>query len=233
MKGGYYGHSVMIEECLSVEVRVTGDGCPLAAATDRVDASVEAAPPLLRPDGNALLRFTAPASDGLARTLDADDRVRYLHRSRGEERDEYRCLSLDPCVVHELTDAGFMAEALTYADGVERYDGTVVGEEVLRGVLATAGDRVGVTLERVYPLGPGAEPGTGRWNVTAPQAEALRTALRMGYFTVPREATAGEVAAELGIGKSAFLERFRRGLSGLLAQVFETGGHGPDGGAGR
>jgi predicted DNA binding protein len=45
----------------------------------------------------------------------------------------------------------------------------------------------------------------------------------MGYFSVPRETTASEVAAELGISKSAFLERLRRGQDGLFAQVFELG----------
>jgi predicted DNA binding protein len=41
----------------------------------------------------------------------------------------------------------------------------------------------------------------------------------MGYFAVPREADAGAVAAELGVSKSAFLERLRRGHRSLLEQV--------------
>jgi predicted DNA binding protein len=58
-----------------------------------------------------------------------------------------------------------------------------------------------------------------RWNLTPRQEEALRTALAMGYFSVPKDATADEVAAELGIGASAFLERLRRGQASLLSQV--------------
>jgi predicted DNA binding protein len=45
----------------------------------------------------------------------------------------------------------------------------------------------------------------------------------MGFFSVPREADASEVAAELGIGKSAFLERLRRGQATLFAQLFAPG----------
>ncbi|SEO87576.1 Predicted DNA binding protein, contains HTH domain [Halogranum amylolyticum] len=214
----------MIDECLVVEFRVTGDDCPLADASATAGVPIECRPPQLRADGNALLRFGAPQSDELAAALDADDRIRYLHRSSGNERtdrDEYRCLSKVPCVVHELTDVGFVAETLTYRDGEERYTGAVVGYDVLQGVLEAAGATVGVTLERVYPLGPeGESAATGRWDVTPAQEAALRTALAMGYFSVPRETTASEVAAELGISKSAFLERLRRGQAGLLTQVF-------------
>lgn len=211
----------MIEECLAVEFDVSGDDCPLARATNRVDVAVECDPPQLRDDGNVLLHFTAPPSDHLAESLDGDDRIRYLHRSRGEGRDTYRCLSKHPCIVHELTNAGFMAETLTYRDGEERHTGAVVGNDVLQGVMAAAGDAVGVRLRRVYPLGPDASSAEGRWNVTPAQAEAIRTALAMGYFAVPKASTATEVAAELDISKTAFLERLRRGQSGLFEQMFE------------
>jgi predicted DNA binding protein len=211
----------MIDECLVVEFRVTGDDCPLAEASAATGLTIDCQPPQLRDDDNVLLRFGAPQSDELAATLDADSRIRYLHRSSEGDRDEYRCLSKLPCVVHELTDVGFVAETLTYRDGEERYTGAVVGYDVLQGVLEAAGATVGVTLERVYPLGPEGETSTtGRWDVTPAQETAIRTALAMGYFSVPRETTASQVATELGISKSAFLERLRRGQAGLLTQVF-------------
>ncbi|WP_129115661.1 helix-turn-helix domain-containing protein [Halegenticoccus tardaugens] len=211
----------MIDECLAVEFRVTGDDCPLAAASDTTGVDVECEPPQLRADGYALLRFSAPRSDDLAGALDADDRIRYLHRTTDDGRDTYRCLSKRPCVVHELTNVGFMAETLTYRAGVERHTGAVVGYGVLQGVLEAAGEAVGVRLERLYPVGPEGEPSaSGRWDVTPSQEAALRTALEMGYFAVPRGATASDVAAELGISKSAFLERLRRGQAGLFAQAF-------------
>lgn len=211
----------MIDECLVVEFRITGDGCPLADASAASDTPIEAYPPLLRRDGNTLLRFSVPAAAaGLTEALDADDRIRYLHRVADGDRATYRCLSMDPCVLHELADAGLLVESVRYTDGDERLAGSVVGTDVLRGVLAAAGDAVGVTLERMHPLGGEVDAAIGaRWDLTPAQEDALRTALEAGYFAVPRDADAAEVAAELGIGKSAFLERLRRGQHRLLEQT--------------
>jgi predicted DNA binding protein len=210
----------MIDECLAVEFAVTGDDCPLATASRKTTTTVECEPPQRRTDGNALLRFRAPPDDALADALDADDRIRYLHRSRGGDRDTYRCLSKAPCVVHRLTDAGFMAETLRYRDGEERHSGAVVGNEVLQGVMTAAGDAVGVRLRRVYPVGPESPAAETRWDLTPAQAEALRAARSMGYFAVPKASTAADVAAEVGISKSAFLERLRRGQASVFEQLF-------------
>ncbi|WP_254768030.1 helix-turn-helix domain-containing protein [Salinilacihabitans rarus] len=211
----------MIAECLAVEFAVTGDDCPLAAATRETDSAVDSRPPQRRRDGNALLRFSAPHGAALAEALDADDRIRYLHASHTDGRTNYRCLSRQPCVVHELIDAGFLVDSIRYRRGEERYAGAVVGYDVLEGVLEAAGETVGVTLERVYPLGDEDERAVARrWDLTPAQEEAIRAAHRMGYFAVPKGATASEVAAELGIGKSAFLERLRRGQAAVFDQLF-------------
>ncbi len=217
----------MIEECLVVEFDVVGDDCPLSEASASVGATVDCQPPQLRRDDNALLRFSA-ADAAVGEWLDDDDRIRYLHASRGGDRIDYRCLSLHPCAVHQLIDVGLLVDHLRYRDGIERYTGAVVGFGVLQGVLEAAGDAVGVSLERVYPLGADDHLGADDqrsvargWDLTPAQAEAMRTALSMGYFTVPREATAADVAGALEISKSAFLERLRRGQASLFAQLFE------------
>lgn len=216
----------MIEECLVVEIRVDGDACPLADATSATGATVEAAPPLLRTDGNALLRFTVglEGEGDLASVLADDDRIRYLHRASGAEVATYRCLSLDPCVVHELTDAGLLVEAITYRDGEEYLTGSVVGIEVLEGVLAAAGDAVGMHIERINPLGAEVTGSPERhWDLTPAQEAALLAAFDLGYFEVPKDATATAVADHLNISKSAFLERLRRGQRSLVGQALSTG----------
>ena len=213
----------MIEECLVVEFQVTGDDCPLAVATRATDTTVDAAAPQLRSDGNALLQFAGDddAETELAAALDGDDRIRYLHATRADGRVNFRCLSKHPCVVHRLTDAGFVVESIQYREGTERYVGAVVGYDVLEGVLEAAGEAVGVTLERVYPLHEEDEtPVAQRWDLTPAQQVALERAHEMGYFDVPREADASDVADDLGISKSAFLERLRRGQGALFGQVF-------------
>lgn len=248
----------MIEECLVVEFRVTGDTCPLAAASRATGTAIDARPPQRRADGTVLLRFSAPPDDSLATVLDADDRTRYLHAASAEDRTNYRCLTTAPCVAHRLTDAGLLAESLRYREGAERHSGAVVGYDVLRDVLEAAGeynadgtdtaaptdrlDRttesdpdpgdadayreagaggIGITVERVYPLrSEDDSPVARRFDLTSSQVSAIETALEMGYFAVPRECTASEVAAALEVGKSAFLERLRRGQARLFAGLF-------------
>jgi len=114
-----------------------------------------------------------------------------------------------------------MVESMRYDAGEERYTGAVVGHDVLEGVMAAAGETVGVTLQRIYPLGgEDDQPVADRWPFTTAQEEAMRTAYEMGYFAVPRDADASDVADALGVSKSAFLERLRRGQAALYRKLF-------------
>lgn len=211
----------MIDECLVVEFEVEGDDCPLAAATRAVDVRIDARPPQLREDGNVLLQFRTSASPQLREVLDEDDRIRYLHVTDGGQEETYRCLSKHPCVVHELVSAGLMVESLQYEDGRTLVTGAVVGRTVLQGVMERAGETVGVKLRRAYQLQSEDEPTlTQQWDITPKQEACIRAALEMGYFSIPREATATEVADELGISKSAFLERLHRAERTLFQQLF-------------
>jgi predicted DNA binding protein len=211
----------MIGECLAVEFAIEGDDCPLAEATQGRDVRVDAQPPQLRDDGNVLLQFTAPEDEQFCDQLDADDRIRYLHVASTKGRDTYRCLSKQPCVVHELVSSGCIVESLRYEGGRALVSGAVVGRDVLRGVMEQAGETVGVTLRRAYLLDSDAETAPAQqWDVTPKQADCIRAALELGYFEVPREATATDVADELGISKSAFLERLHRAERTLFRQLF-------------
>ena len=213
----------MIAECLVVEFRVTGDDCPVAEATRATGATVDANPPLLRSDGHSLLHLTA-SDPAVGEALDRDDRVRYLHGAAAADRYSYRCLSKAPCVVHRLVDEGFLVDSIHHRGGTERYVGAVVGHDVLQGVLGAAGETVGVVIERISPLGDeGDTPVAQRWDLTPAQTEAVETAFRMGYFSVPRSATASEVADRIGVSKSAFLERLRRAQSAFFGHVFGRG----------
>ena len=64
------------------------------------------------------------------------------------------------------------------------------------------------------------DPVEARWDLTPAQAESLQRALGMGYFRVPRGATAGEVAEALDVSKTAFLERLRRAQASVFAAMF-------------
>lgn len=225
----------MIQDCLMTEFQIEGDDCPLADATRATNTVADVAPPLLRSDGNVLLRFSSAPSDDLTEYLGDDDRIRYLYQASNGGRYNYRCLSLHPCVVHELVSAGFMVESLTYQNGSAILTGAVVGHEIMQTVMETAGETVGVKLERVYALRADEEESIAKqWDLTPAQEESLRYAASMGYFMVPREATASDVAAEMGISKSAFIERLHRAQHSLFTQLFpslgdETGDKRPDG----
>jgi predicted DNA binding protein len=214
----------MIDECLMTEFRIEGDDCPLADGSRAVSAVIDASPPLMRSDGNVLIRFSSTPNDELTAFLDGDDRIRYLYQSESDGRYNYRCLSLHPCVVHELISSGFMVESLTYQNGNAILTGAVVGNEILRSVMETAGETVGVRLERVYALRAEEDDSIAQqWDLTPAQEASLRTAVEMGYFTVPRQADASDVATELGISKSAFIERLHRAQHALFTQMFRTG----------
>jgi len=62
-----------------------------------------------------------------------------------------------------------------------------------------------------------------RGRLTDRQREVLEVAHGLGYFAYPREASADEVAAELGIVRSTFAEHLAAAQRRLLADVLEVG----------
>lgn len=59
-------------------------------------------------------------------------------------------------------------------------------------------------------------------NVSAKQHEAMVTALRRGYFEIPRAASLDEVADELDVSRQAASERLRRGTAALIRDALEV-----------
>ena len=80
---------------------------------------------------------------------------------------------------------------------------------------AHCGDaQVSVEVIRVYnPTKPDAGPWYG---LTQPQREAIRLAVEMGYYDIPRGCTTKELADELGISDQAVTERLRRAIVALV-----------------
>ncbi|MFB6114401.1 MAG: helix-turn-helix domain-containing protein [Halodesulfurarchaeum sp.] len=58
-------------------------------------------------------------------------------------------------------------------------------------------------------------------SLTARQREVIETAFDMGYFDHPKEANAGDVAAELDITTSTFTEHLAAAQSKLLSAILE------------
>lgn len=77
-------------------------------------------------------------------------------------------------------------------------------------------------MDRRYELHSLVESGETDTLLTSRQREVLDTAMRAGYFEVPRECTLAEVAAQLGIDKSTASTILRRGENRIL-KWFLTG----------
>jgi predicted DNA binding protein len=73
-----------------------------------------------------------------------------------------------------------------------------------------------------------ASPGDTGAGLTDSQREALLVAFEAGYFEEPRDATLGEVAAELDISQPAAGGLLRRGIRRLVASSLTEDGEGTD-----
>lgn len=71
-------------------------------------------------------------------------------------------------------------------------------------------------VRRTYGV---ADSAGAAYGLTAKQRTALATALREGYFRVPREITQEELATELGVQSSAVSETLRRATAELVANT--------------
>lgn len=69
---------------------------------------------------------------------------------------------------------------------------------------------------------------SGRFGLTEEQYEAITAALDRGYYEIPRDATAEELASEMDISRQAVAERLRRGHKVLAEDALTIGLMGPD-----
>jgi len=74
------------------------------------------------------------------------------------------------------------------------------------------------------PLGAGQLGRVLRDELSEEQLTVLRTAYRLGYFDVPREASADDIAEELDIAQSTLSERLRLAERQVFDLVFSAGG---------
>lgn len=73
-----------------------------------------------------------------------------------------------------------------------------------------------VDVQRTYSV---ADSEVSAYGLTEKQGTALATALREGYFRVPREITQEELATKLGVQSSAVSETLRRATAELVANT--------------
>ena len=108
-----------------------------------------------------------------------------------------------------------------YGSGEGWYLRLLVPEHAEFTALADRCTERGVTLtvERVCDLDERLE---SRYGLSESQYEALALAHERGYFESPREVSATELAADLGISQQALSERLRRASRNLLDETLAT-----------
>lgn len=80
---------------------------------------------------------------------------------------------------------------------------------------------IGLDVRRIYnPTKPESGPYYG---LSHPQREALSTAVREGYYSIPRQTSTKELADQLGISDQATTERLRRAIITLTEHTLLTG----------
>lgn len=124
---------------------------------------------------------------------------------------EYDCIPR----ITEITGRTILIE--TYLPERERLTGLI---EELKRVTD------GLSLPRLIRIDAGDSPGQktvtlNLHRVTEKQREAALNAVAAGYYESPREATVGELAADLGISKSALSQRLTAVESKLATAAFK------------
>ncbi|SNZ06661.1 hypothetical protein SAMN06269185_1245 [Natronoarchaeum philippinense] len=130
------------------------------------------------------------------------------------------------CICPVFADHRCVPRVERAVDGAVVVRLSVPDRETLRSVVADLRDRgAGVELER---LNAGADAEGAQTveldagEITDKQREAIRVADRLGYYDTPREADLGEVAAELGISRSAASQRLNGAASTLVLELIRA-----------
>ncbi|WP_228842275.1 helix-turn-helix domain-containing protein [Halococcus agarilyticus] len=191
----------------------------LADLFERVsDARVECEPAVANPDDHALLVVRA---DGHERSVDAGVRSdpgvgaaeRFGERADGwtyrvtwagrPRRIIRRLVAADVTLLSMRGRGGRWKLRVLAADR----DGVAEAHDVLDDLDCAAECRMVSAFDG---------EGTSHAGLSDEQREALVTAFEAGYYNVPRDATANELAADLGISHQALSERFRRACEHLV-----------------
>lgn len=103
-------------------------------------------------------------------------------------------------------------------DGSTTY--TIIGTEAeVQAAVDSVPDAVGVTIEAVG--GERVAPDSVIGRLAPRQREAVETALELGYYDVPRDATSEDVAEALGCATATAAEHLQKAESTVMASLFD------------
>ncbi|MXV61898.1 bacterio-opsin activator [Natronorubrum sp. JWXQ-INN-674] len=209
-----------------VEVRITApETCPVAdvsAATGGTGRSVTWSDD---PEtGQTVEEFVLEAPDESADERDLEVPLETVFADASSEiyRFDRDCEQGCPCV--SIERYGYPIANVEASEGSLVITFHVSELDEIRTVLSELRSRyAGMSVERIVRSGTkGADSRPvhiDRNTLTDRQTEVLRTALEMGYFERPREATAGDVADALDINRATFAEHLASAQRKLLPTI--------------
>jgi len=224
---------------LKFEVRETESF--FVAASETLDCRVVVEDTIYRTDENVLKYFTvtAPATPALQFARDFDG----VQSARVVRDDGGTCLletvvDRRDCVTSTLAMARAVTKQVFADDGVgiivvevpEHADPGAVVDVMLEyheeTTLLSKWHREDSDLVAVTGA-----VGTERYlsALTAKQRDAVRAAVQGGYLAWPRQSSASECAAALGVSQPTFSQHLYRGLEVLLMKIFEVSDERPEG----
>jgi predicted DNA binding protein len=197
------------------------DGCPVASISE--EAEIEC----LTVDRHAARTATEVVGE---LTVDRDDSVGteldgVTEVFADDTESVYRYTHDENCPCQRLPEHGCPVRTLRAESGRLLVSFIAPDRETLRRVVTDLRSCCGsVTVNHLTQSGTTESSllSVDRTAFTDRQYEALETAHEMGYFEAPKRATAEEVATEIGIAVSTFLEHLSVAQTKLLDQVLSA-----------
>lgn len=215
-----------------LELQVTDRDCFFVRASGEAACRLSLEHLIHRSDGKLLEFFAVEGADpgevvGMADGVAGIDEAHVVRESRDGGLVQF--VVSGPCVTTTLADAGAVTQAVTASDGIGRVVASVPAHADVRSVIETFRSRHDGTdllasRQDAHSIPIQTELGlkeTLAGRLTDRQLEVLRTAYVSGYFEWPRESTAEECSAMLGITQPTFSQHMRSAQRAITECLFE------------
>ncbi|WP_435348464.1 bacterio-opsin activator domain-containing protein [Haloarchaeobius sp. HRN-SO-5] len=224
-----YQKTLYADEVVEVEFETTDDGDFFVSVSDRLDCRCTFEGMVSTTD-ETMLHYVrvdgAPPEDVLAvaeATPEVDD-CRVVHRSEGDALFE---VDLETSAVKTLIAAGASGRTVAAEGGHATIVAETAPEADLHGVIDALLDRypdsefvAKRTLSRPF-MTTRQYHDSLRDRFTDRQLETLRAAFLAGYYEWPRQSTAENVAASMGVASSTWLRHLRKAERTLVRSFFD------------
>lgn len=221
--------SLFAQQSLSVDIEIADTTAPLAELTAQVDEtdSVDVLSTIQRDDGTLLYltAFAGLEAETLRTAVASCESIRL--ETTTETGDGVRCdlYSTGQTPEHVLTAHGASIDRIDSADGTVTITVSVADRTMLSSLTEALRDEYDeVTVTTLWNDDPDqvAETGDPLGELTDKQRSVLRHAYFDGYFELPRDVSATELAEKFDIARATLTQHMRTAQRKVFEHVFET-----------